>query len=375
MTQRALMLVVIGSDAVPPAGITAKTSAPAPVRGSAFSGRVVPSGGEPPYTYALSSGSLPAGTSLDTSTGEITGTPTTQGYYEFEIEVTDMLGSAEAMVFALSVVGGFGWATPQQLPTAQHAISYSTQFAATGGSTPYTYSIQAGSPQGSLTLSGSNAGLYTRASPNAPTITTRNTFTLRATDANGNYVDRMFVEYTLPPLQFVGLTQPFEGLVGLPFESRMLYKYGTLQPYTAIEPQVQWLVTSGSLPPGLSLAPLTGVLSGTPTTAGSYAFDVTLSDPIGGAVVINCVLYVHAATDIDRVFSTTFGDGVASTFSIVHNLELLDTFPRSVAIYDISLGYPSPAVGVEWSVVDQNEIEVKTAGTPSIGQYFIKVTG
>lgn len=369
------LLLVIGSEAVPPSSITARTADAAPVRGAAFSGRIVPAGGQPPYTYALTAGALPPGLTLDTSTGEMPGTPTTQGYYEFEIEVTDMLGSVEAMVFSLLVAGGFGWSTPQQLPTAEHAIAYSTQFEVSGGTSPYTFAIQAGSPQGSLTLSGSNAGLYTRASPNAPTITTRNTFTLRATDSTGNYVDRMFVEYTLPPLQFIGLTQPFEGLVGLPFESRLIYKYGTLQPYTSIEPQVQWLVTSGTLPPGLSLAPLTGVLSGTPTTAGSYAFDITLSDPIGASVVIPCVLYVHAATDIDRVFTTTFGDGVASTFSIVHGLELLDTFPRSVAIYDISLGYPAPAVGVEWSVVDQNEIEVKTAGTPSIGQYFIKVTG
>jgi large repetitive protein len=369
------LLLVIGSEAIPPDSITARTDEALPVRGAAFSGRIVPTGGEPPYTYALTAGALPPGLTLDTSTGALPGTPTTQGWYEFEVEVTDMLGSVEAMVFALLVAGGFDWKTPQQLPTAEHAVAYSTQFEATGGTSPYTFSIQAGSPQGGLTLSGANAGLYTRASPNAPTVTTRNTFTLRVTDTTGNYVDRMFVEYTLPPLQLLGITQPFEGLVGLPFSSQLLHQYGMVQPYPAIEPQVQWLVTSGSLPPGLSLAPLTGVLSGTPTLAGSYSFTITLSDPIGASIAIPCTLYVHAATDIDRVFTTTFGDGFASTFSIAHNLALGDTFPRSVAIYDVALGYPAPRVEMEWEVVDDNTIEIKASGVPSVGQFLVKITG
>lgn len=35
-----------------------------------------------------------------------------------------------------------------------------------------------------------------------------------------------------------------------------------------------WSIASGALPPGMSLSPTTGVLSGTPTTSGSFSFDV-----------------------------------------------------------------------------------------------------
>ncbi len=42
-----------------------------------------------------------------------------------------------------------------------------------------------------------------------------------------------------------------------------------------------WSVSTGALPPGLTLGASTGLLSGTPTTAGSYAFTVKVTDSGG----------------------------------------------------------------------------------------------
>ena len=39
-----------------------------------------------------------------------------------------------------------------------------------------------------------------------------------------------------------------------------------------------WSVSSGALPPGITLAPSTGVISGTTTTSGSYPFTVQVTD-------------------------------------------------------------------------------------------------
>jgi len=42
-----------------------------------------------------------------------------------------------------------------------------------------------------------------------------------------------------------------------------------------------WVVTSGTLPPGLTLNP-NGVLSGAPTLSGTFNFGVTVRDASGG---------------------------------------------------------------------------------------------
>ena len=46
-------------------------------------------GGKSPYTYAVSNGNLPAGLSINASTGAITGTPTAAGKSTFTVKATD----------------------------------------------------------------------------------------------------------------------------------------------------------------------------------------------------------------------------------------------------------------------------------------------
>ena len=58
----------------------------------AYSSAITASGGTAPYTFALNSGSLPGGLSLNPTTGAITGTPTTAGAFTFTVKVTDSTG-------------------------------------------------------------------------------------------------------------------------------------------------------------------------------------------------------------------------------------------------------------------------------------------
>ncbi len=57
--------------------------------GQEYSALIEARGGDEPYSYEVSSGSLPSGLTLNGETGEITGTPDTDGAFEFTIEATD----------------------------------------------------------------------------------------------------------------------------------------------------------------------------------------------------------------------------------------------------------------------------------------------
>ena len=67
----------------------ASTAAAAMQVGQNYSQTNVASGGTPAYAYTMSSGNLPAGTTLNTSTGLVSGMPTTKGTFSYTIEVTD----------------------------------------------------------------------------------------------------------------------------------------------------------------------------------------------------------------------------------------------------------------------------------------------
>jgi hypothetical protein len=74
--------------------------------GTAYSQTIGTTGGTSPYTYAVTSGSLPPGLSLAGSTGVISGTPTTAGTYTFTINSTDAVTGIGALGFAITASSG-----------------------------------------------------------------------------------------------------------------------------------------------------------------------------------------------------------------------------------------------------------------------------
>jgi hypothetical protein len=69
--------------------------------GLAYSVTIDSISGVSPFSFAVSSGALPGGLSLNTSTGVIAGTPTTAGTYTFTIAVTDHSGAIGSHSFSI----------------------------------------------------------------------------------------------------------------------------------------------------------------------------------------------------------------------------------------------------------------------------------
>lgn len=82
------------------------TSTPSTITetGVAYSQTNVGSDGALPYVYQLLSGTLPAGTTLDSSTGTVSGTPTTIEAFSYTIEVIDAYGATASQTSSGTIV-------------------------------------------------------------------------------------------------------------------------------------------------------------------------------------------------------------------------------------------------------------------------------
>jgi len=88
-----------------PVGLTIITTSPLPdaTKDSSYTATLSAINGTPPYTWSITPGSLPSGLSLDSSTGVISGTPTTAITYNFTVQVRDSGGATDTKVFSLTV--------------------------------------------------------------------------------------------------------------------------------------------------------------------------------------------------------------------------------------------------------------------------------
>ena len=133
--------------------ITTPTTLPSTLLGTGYTTTIVVQGGIQPYSFALTSGSLPGGLSLSGS-GVISGTATASGTASFTVTVYDNNFHFTAASFTLTVGGSaVSISTPAILPSGSVGAAYSTSLAATGGVSPYTWSITSGSLPPGLVIS------------------------------------------------------------------------------------------------------------------------------------------------------------------------------------------------------------------------------
>jgi hypothetical protein len=151
------------------------TSTPLPggVVGVPYSQTLAGSGGATPYTWSISSGTLPPGLQLNSATGVISGTPASNGPNVFFVTLTDATGLTAQQQQNISIV------PPVSITTGNLSAPYNTPFlqalTATGGAPPYTWSISAGALPVGLAL---NNGVIS----GTPTTPGTSNVTLKVTD-------------------------------------------------------------------------------------------------------------------------------------------------------------------------------------------------
>ena len=268
------------------------TSLPSATTATAYGQQLAAAGGTTPYTWTLTSGNLPSGLSLG-STGLVSGTPAAAGSSTFIVQVTD--AASRTATKALTLVVSTSLAiTTTTLPAATLGTNYSQQLSAAGGATPYTWSVASGSLPPGLGLSG--AGVIA----GTPTAAGSPTFTVRVTDAASRTTTQELTLAVIASLTITTTTLP-GGIVGASYDQQLTAAGGTT-PYT-------WTVSSGAPPPGLGLSS-TGVLSGTPTTAGSSMFAVRATDAASRTDIQALTLTVSSSLSI---IITALPDGTVGT--------------------------------------------------------------
>ena len=73
------------------------------VSGTAYSETLTAQGGTSPYSFTVISGALPTGTTLNSSSGVISGTPSSTGSFFFTIQVTDAGGFTGSQAFSIAI--------------------------------------------------------------------------------------------------------------------------------------------------------------------------------------------------------------------------------------------------------------------------------
>jgi len=221
---------------------------------------------------------LPAGLTLNSSTGLLSGTPTATGSYSFRVKVTDQTRT-DVQTYSLLVI--------------QHALEIKTgaavgelglpftmtATASGGGGSGYTWSLAAGTLPAGLTLNSATGEI-------TGTPTAAGTFPVKLA-VKDNLGLQAAVDVKLVVAERLALIKvPLRAAkVGTAYKVRFTVTGG-------VRPRHWTILGAGTLPRGLKLDARRGQISGTPTQAGTFRIRVQVADKLGAHSSVRFVLKV-----------------------------------------------------------------------------------